>query len=175
MFWRMASILASACASGLVLTGATANAVEVVVGCDEAAWGTSRWLVERISALVWSTLAAAAAFAASTVFGTCSEAAGAEDGSDGAGAEADGSLPSSTTGAEGSAPSSAAISPRLRLPPVKSTLINLVHTLNYGVTKLEEKIIPKINLKIKFTQSSTHISLPSLVSIELAPLVSALG
>ena len=56
------------------------------------------------------------------------------------------------------------------LPPVKSTLINLVHTLNYVVTKLEEKIIPKINLKIKFTQNLTHTSLFHLEHFILGPL-----
>ena len=112
MFCRMASMSASACASGSELTWActAASAVGAAAGCDGAAWGTSSWFVERISALVWSALAATAAFTMSAAFGTCTEVAGAEGGSDGAGAEADGAPPSSATGAEGSAPSSVAIS-----------------------------------------------------------------
>ncbi len=98
MFWRMASMSASACVSRLGLTCVAASAVEAVADCDEAAWGTSSWLVERISALVWSALAAAAAFAMSSTFGTCTEVAWAEGGSEGAGAEADGAPPSSGDG-----------------------------------------------------------------------------
>nr|AAL93077.1 hypothetical protein [Oryza sativa Japonica Group] len=86
------------------------SAVGAAADYDGAAWGTSSWLVKRISALVWSALAAAAAFAIPAMFGTCTEVAGAEGGSDGAGAEADGAPPSSATGAEVSAPSSVAIS-----------------------------------------------------------------
>nr|XP_025881525.1 uncharacterized protein LOC107281151 [Oryza sativa Japonica Group] len=55
------------------------------------------------------------------------------------------------------------------LPPVKSTLILLVYTLSYEATKLEEKRIPKINLKIKFTQNLTQPSHPSLVCHDLVP------
>jgi hypothetical protein len=108
----MASMSALACASRLKLTCAVVDAVEVEAGCDEAGWGATSWLVERISALVWSTLAATAALAASTVFDTGPiEAVGAKDGGCGAGAEADGATPASTTDAEGSTPSSAGISP----------------------------------------------------------------
>jgi hypothetical protein len=114
MFCCMASMSASVCVSGLGLTWACTgvSAVGAAAGCDGAAWGTSSWLVERISALVWSALAAAAAaaFAMSAAFGTCTEVAGAEGGRDGAGAEPDGAPPSSAMDAEGSAPSSAAIS-----------------------------------------------------------------
>nr|ABA96159.1 hypothetical protein LOC_Os12g11450 [Oryza sativa Japonica Group] len=101
----MASMSASACASRLGLTCVAASAVEAVASCDEAAWGTSSWLVERISALIWSALAAVAAFAASTVFGTSpDEVARAEGGGCGAGAEADGAPPVST------------MAPKARLP-----------------------------------------------------------
>ncbi|KAB8102993.1 hypothetical protein EE612_035170, partial [Oryza sativa] len=81
MFCRMASMSASACALGSGLTWActTTGAVGATAGCDGAAWGTTSWLVERIS-LVWSVLATAAAFATSAAFGTCSEVAGAEGG-----------------------------------------------------------------------------------------------
>ena len=107
MFCRMDSMSASARASGSGLTWActTASAVGAAADCDGAAWGTTSWLVERISALVWSALATAAAFATSAAFGTCTEVAGAEGGCDGADVEADGPPPSSATGAEGSAPS----------------------------------------------------------------------
>jgi hypothetical protein len=117
MFCRMASMSASACVSGSGLTCTAASAVEAAAGCDGAAWGTSSWLVERISALVWSALAAAAAFAMSAVFGTCpKEAAGAKDGNSGADAEAGGASPSPVMGAEGSTPSSAAIPLQLCSP-----------------------------------------------------------
>jgi hypothetical protein len=112
MFCRMASMSASVCVSGSRLTWAcaAASAVGATAGYDGAAWGTSNWLVERISVLVWSALATAATFAMSAAFGTCTEAVGAEGGSDGAYVEADGPPPSSAAGAEGSAPSSAAMS-----------------------------------------------------------------
>jgi hypothetical protein len=116
MFCRMVSMSASACVSESWLTCTAASAVEAAAGYDGAAWGTSSLLAKRISALVWSALATATAFAMSAVFGTWPEAAGAEGGSDGTGAEADGAPPSSAMGTEGSAPSSAAIFPQLRFP-----------------------------------------------------------
>ena len=63
----------------------------------------------------------------------------------------------------------------IHLPPVKSTLVNLINTLSIEATNLEDKIIPEIRPKTKLTHVSAYTSLFHLVYFDLGPLVNPSG